>query len=40
MMGEKTIPYLLSENEVQDIDNIEDWRLAELKMKLIQDIDQ
>lgn len=28
-----TIPYFRKETEVQDIDNIEDWQLAELKYK-------
>ena len=27
----RTIPFLMSENEVQDIDTEEDWKLAELK---------
>ena len=31
----KTIPYLLDENQAQDIDNIEDWKLAELKYKIL-----
>lgn len=30
----KTIPYILEDNQAQDIDNIEDWRLAELKYKI------
>lgn len=29
----KTIPMIMSEEEVQDIDNISDWHLAELKYK-------
>ena len=29
----KTIPYILDESRVQDIDNLEDWQLAELKYK-------
>lgn len=28
-------PYILSEIEVQDIDNIEDWEIAEVKYKLL-----
>jgi len=28
----RTIPFELSDTEVQDIDNIEDWKLAELKV--------
>ena len=34
---DKTIPYILSNEVVQDIDNLSDWRLAELKYKLIHD---
>lgn len=30
-----TVPYLLPEAEVQDIDNEEDWKLAEMKYKLL-----
>lgn len=30
----KVIPFILNELEVQDLDSIEDWRLAELKHKL------
>ena len=31
----KTIPYILDESKVQDIDNLDDWKLAELKYKLL-----
>lgn len=31
-----TTPYILSELEVQDIDNIEDWQIAEIKYHLMQ----
>lgn len=31
LIMEKTLPYEVSELEVQDIDNIEDWKLAEIK---------
>ncbi len=31
----KTMAYILEESEVQDIDTMEDWNLAELKYKLI-----
>lgn len=31
----KTVPYLLDESEVQDIDNVEDWKLAEIKYRLM-----
>lgn len=33
MMMEKTIPFLLPETQVQDIDNETDWEIAELKYK-------
>ena len=28
-----TVPYILEDMEVQDIDNIEDWKIAEVKYK-------
>jgi len=31
-----TRPYILSDLEVQDIDNMEDWQIAEIKYKLMQ----
>ena len=31
-----TKPYVLSDLEVQDIDNMEDWQIAEMKYKLMQ----
>lgn len=31
----KTIPYVLSDLEVQDIDNEEDWEIAEIKYQLL-----
>lgn len=31
----KTIPYVLSDLEVQDIDNEEDWKIAEIKYQLL-----
>lgn len=34
-MLERTIPYLLQETEVQDIDNLTDWALAEMKYHLM-----
>ena len=34
IMVKKTIPYIVSDLEAQDIDVIEDWKLAELKFKL------
>jgi N-acylneuraminate cytidylyltransferase len=33
---ENMLPIELSEMEVQDIDNIEDWKMAELKYKMLQ----
>ena len=33
LFPKKTIPYLLNELEVQDIDNESDWKIAELKYK-------
>lgn len=38
LFAEKTIPYKLSELEVQDIDTEEDWKIAEIKYKLINNI--
>ena len=29
-----TVPFILSETDVQDIDTITDWKLAELKFKM------
>ena len=31
----KTLPFYINELEVQDIDNITDWEIAELKYKLM-----
>lgn len=33
LQGDICAPYILSEMEVQDIDNIEDWNIAEIKYK-------
>lgn len=33
----KTIPYVLPEEQVQDIDNASDWKIAELKYKVFVD---
>lgn len=33
---DNTVPYILNEMEVQDIDNWEDWKLAENKYRIIQ----
>lgn len=34
MIMEKTVPIILSEMEVQDIDTLEDWKIAELKYQI------
>ena len=34
-LTDKTIPYILSNEMVQDIDNLSDWKLAELKYKIL-----
>lgn len=33
----KKVPFILPETEVQDIDNIEDWKIAELKYQLMRE---
>ncbi len=33
---EKTVPLVMDELEVQDIDNLEDWNMAEIKYKILQ----
>ncbi len=35
MVLQKTVPVMMDEMEVQDIDTLEDWKLAEVKYKLI-----
>ena len=35
LLYNRTVPYLVSETEVQDIDNESDWIIAELKYKLM-----
>ncbi len=37
LVMEKTVPLILSEMEIQDIDTEEDWKLAELKYRLLQE---
>ena len=32
----RTVPFVLNEIEVQDIDNLSDWDLAEAKFQLMQ----
>jgi N-acylneuraminate cytidylyltransferase len=34
MFGEHTIPIVVPESEVQDIDNEEDWKIAEMKYRI------
>lgn len=38
LFAEKSVPLIIDEMEVQDIDNEEDWKLAELKYKIIHQI--
>lgn len=38
MIMENTVPVIIDEMEVQDIDNYEDWKLAELKYKLMEEL--
>ena len=38
MSNGPTIPFILSETEVQDIDTEEDWKIAEMKYKLMHSI--
>lgn len=33
--GENAFPYILDEEKVQDIDTLDDWKMAEIKYKLI-----
>ena len=35
----KTMAYIMNEREVQDIDTIDDWKMAELKYKLIKEFE-
>lgn len=35
IVSEKTLPFVMPEEEVQDIDNLSDWKLAELKYKML-----
>ncbi len=39
ILSNKTVPYIVSEIEVQDIDNESDWEIAELKYKYMKDRD-
>lgn len=40
ILGNHTIPYMVPETEVQDIDNDSDWELAELKYRHMKGINQ
>lgn len=35
LVGDNTVPYVLDELEVQDIDNYSDWKIAEMKYRLM-----
>ncbi len=35
LVPKKTVPFILDEMEVQDIDNIDDWNMAELKYQVM-----
>lgn len=37
MVLEKTVPVIMDEMEVQDIDTVEDWEMAEMKYRLLQE---
>ncbi len=37
LFAKDTIPVILSQTEVQDIDNEEDWKIAEIKYKILQE---
>jgi N-acylneuraminate cytidylyltransferase len=36
LFTEKTVPYIMSDLEVQDIDHLEDWKIAEMKYQLME----
>lgn len=38
--GAKTVPYLMRESEIQDIDTLEDWKMAEIKYKVLEELNQ
>jgi N-acylneuraminate cytidylyltransferase len=37
LLPDNTQPYIMNENEIQDIDTIDDWKLAEIKYKLLKE---
>lgn len=38
LISEKTSAYIISEDECQDIDTIEDWRMAEMKYRIMYNV--
>lgn len=38
LFGKYTVPFEVPESEVQDIDNEEDWKIAEMKYKILKNI--
>lgn len=38
LVTERTVPFILPETEVQDIDNEEDWRIAESKYRVLRQL--
>lgn len=40
LITDNTIPYLLSETEAQDIDNLEDWLIAEVKYRMLHQMEK
>lgn len=37
LMGENVVPMIMNDLEVQDIDNLEDWKIAEIKYCMMQE---
>lgn len=37
LMGENVVPMIMNNLEVQDIDNLEDWKIAEIKYCMMQE---
>lgn len=37
LFAEHTVPIVIPESEVQDIDNIEDWKIAEIKYRIMKE---
>lgn len=40
LFAEYTVPLIVPESEVQDIDNEEDWKIAEFKYKVLNNLDR